>query len=119
MSSDTMLSNINFQGADLGRAGSEGTLCGPGAIELPGCVSGVGCAGWGDGTTGSGVVHNVVIRNVRLSDAVRRADTSKMAGDCSTGEALDSDGNHVRAHQVSFWVAKLPDSETSKHSVVA
>jgi len=28
--------NVNFQGADLGRAASEGVLCGPGAIELPG-----------------------------------------------------------------------------------
>ena len=29
MSSNSMLKNINFQGADLGRAASEGTLCGP------------------------------------------------------------------------------------------
>ena len=31
--------------------------------------------------------------------------------DCATGEALDADGGHVRAHQVSVWVAKLPDAE--------
>ena len=54
---------------------------------------------------GNGVVSNVVIRNVRLSDAVKRADTNKMAGEtnadrCNKGEALDADGNHVRAHQV-------------------
>ena len=36
MSSDSMLKNVNFQGADLGRAACEGVLCGPGAIELPG-----------------------------------------------------------------------------------
>merc|ERR1711871_535799 len=67
MSSNTTLANISFQGADLGRAASEGTLCGPGAIELPGCKSGSGCADWGDDANGAGVVHNVVIRNVRLS----------------------------------------------------
>ena len=71
------IQNINFQGADLGRAGSEGTLCGPGAIELPGCLSGVGCAAWsvdGSVTNGQGVVAGVVVQNVRLSDAVLRAD---------------------------------------------
>ena len=116
MSSNSTLSDVNFQGADLGRAASEGTLCGPGAIELPGCLSGEGCEGWGDGATGSGVVRNVVVRNVRLSDAVKRADIARMGGNCRTGEALDEDGHHVRAHQVSVWVAKLPNSETHKHS---
>ena len=55
MSSNSTLKNVNFQGADLGRAGSEGTLCGPGAIELPGCLSGDGCASWGEShTNGNG-----------------------------------------------------------------
>jgi hypothetical protein len=115
MSSNSSVININFQGADLGRAVSEGTLCGPGAIELPGCLSGDGCASWGD-ANGDGVVQNVVIRNVRLSDAVKRADIEQMGGDCRNGEALDADGEHVRAHQVSVWVAKLPSSEQGRHS---
>jgi hypothetical protein len=72
MSSNSTLMNISFQGADRGRAASEGTLCGPGAIELPGCLSGEGCKGWG-GANGRGVVENVEVRHVRLSDAVRRA----------------------------------------------
>ncbi len=117
MASNTTLANISFQGADLGRAASEGTLCGPGAIELPGCLSGEGCGGWGAGATnGDGVVHNVVVQNVRLSDAVKRAQVRNMHGDCNTGEALDADGQHVPAHQVSVWVAKLPDAEAGKHT---
>ena len=59
-----------------------------------------------------------MVRNVRLSDAVRRADVAQMGGDCATGEALDPDGHHVRAHQVSVWVAKLPNSERKKHTNV-
>ena len=31
-------------------------------------------------------VENVVIRNVRLSDAVKRAELQQMNGDCATGE---------------------------------
>jgi hypothetical protein len=129
MSSNSVLQDINFQGADLGRSASEGTLCGPGAIELPGCLSGDGCKSWADadadgdgdgdgdaGTNGNGVVSNVLIRNVRLSDAVKRADVQQMLSDCGTGEALDDDGNHVRAHQVSVWVAKLPASEKRQHT---
>jgi len=112
-----MLKNINFQGADLGRAASEGTLCGPGAIELPGCLSGEECKSWHHSeANGNGVVQNVVIQNVRLSDAVQRADIKQMHGDCSSGEALDNDGQHVRAHQVSVWVARLPNSEAGRHS---
>ena len=66
MSSNSMLSNISFQGADMGRAASEGTLCGPGAIELPGCLSGDACDAWERGqTNGAGVVRDVIIRNVR------------------------------------------------------
>merc|ERR1712046_329432 len=104
MGNKTMLKNINFQGADLGRSMIEGTLCGPGAIELPGCLSGEECESWGQGqTNGNGVVHNVVVQNVRLSDAVERADIKQMHGRCQNGEALDSNGKHVRAHQVSFW----------------
>eukprot|EP00040_Diaphanoeca_grandis_P013205 m.66825 g.66825 ORF g.66825 m.66825 type:complete len:495 (+) comp23730_c0_seq1:260-1744(+) len=118
MSSNSTLKNINFQGADLGRAASEGTLCGPGAIELPGCLSGDGCDTWGGSANGDGVVHNVLIQNVRLSDAVKRADIKQMRGDCNTGEALDDDGQHVRAHQVSVWAAKLPKSELGSHSNV-
>jgi hypothetical protein len=117
MSSHTSLQDLNFQGADLGRADIEGTLCGPGAIELPGCLSGDACSAWGGGRTmGEGVVNDVLVRNVRLSDAVKRAEIWQMHGDCSTGEALDADGHHVRAHQVSVWVAKLPDAEVSSHS---
>jgi len=116
MSSNTTLRDINFQGADLGRAASEGVLCGPGAIELPGCLSGSGCDSWGSAANGEGVVSNVQVQNVRLSDAVQRADINQMHGDCNTGEALDDSGAHVRAHQVSVWVAKLPSSEQDKHS---
>jgi hypothetical protein len=117
MSSNSTLKDINFQGADLGRAGSEGVLCGPGAIELPGCLSGDGCDDWGNGdTTGDGIIGNVRIENVRLSDAVQRADVKQMQGDCATGEALDGDGHHVRAHQVSVWVSKLPNTEGKLHS---
>jgi hypothetical protein len=76
MSSNSMLRNLNFQGADLGRAASEGTLCGPGAIELPGCLSGEACANWSQ-ANGEGVVHDVVVQNVRLSDAVKRADIAQ------------------------------------------
>ena len=101
-----MLKDINFQGADLGRAASEGTLCGPGAIELPGCLSGDGCDKWDSHANGNGTVSNVFIQNVRLSDAVKRADISQMRGNCATGEALDAEGKHVPAHQVSVWVAK-------------
>lgn len=119
MSTNTTLADINFQGADLGRSAHEGTLCGPGAIELPGCLSGDGCKTWDPAeANGGGVAENVVIRNVRLSDAVKRAELWQMKGDCATGEALDADGNHVRAHQVSVWVAKLPDSETGRHANV-
>lgn len=118
MGTNTSLLNINFQGADLGRAASEGVLCGPGAIELPGCLSGSGCKSWNDSANGAGVVDNVVIRNVRLSDAVMRAMIEQMQGDCNTGEALDATGGHVPAHQVSVWVAKLPDSEAGAHSNV-
>jgi hypothetical protein len=119
MSSNSMLKNINHQGADLGRAGSEGTLCGPGAIELPGCLSGNGCAGWeGSQANGNGTVDGVVIQNVRLSDAVMRANIEEMLDDCNQGEALDDDGKHVRAHQVSVWVAKLPDTEKRAHSKI-
>jgi len=119
MSSNTTLRNVNFQGADPGRADSDpqNCLCGPGAIELPGCVSGLACDSW-DEASGSGVVENVLIENVRLSDAVQRAQVGMMAGNCATGEALDRDGQHVRAHQVSVWVAKLPTSETGHHSNV-
>lgn len=39
-----------------------------------------------------------------------------MRGDCRDGEALDRDGHHVRAHQVSVWVSKLPNSEVGRHS---
>ena len=85
MNSNTTLKNINFQGADLGRSGSEGTLCGPGAIELPGCLSGNGCKAWGSETNGKRVVQNVVIQNVRLSDAVLRAEVTNMHGNCKTG----------------------------------
>ena len=116
MSSGSKLINISFQGADLGRAASEGTLCGPGAIELPGCLSGDGCSSWADSSNGDGVVRDVVIQHVRLSDAVKRADIRQMDGDCNYGEALDGDGRHVRAHQVSVWVAKLPDSEAGRHA---
>ncbi len=66
-------------------------------------------------TNGLGVVENVVIRNIRLSDAVLRADIDQMEGNCKTGEALDRNGNHVRAHQVSVWIAKLPESEIDSH----
>ena len=118
MSTNTTLANFSFQGADLGRSASEGTLCGPGAIELPGCLSGTGCDEWGEGANGEGVVENVLVQNVRLSDAVKRAELSQMKGDCARGEALDADGQHVRAHQVSLWVARLPDSETRRHSNV-
>ena len=120
MGTNTTLKDISFQGADLGRAASAGTLCGPGAIELPGCVSGDGCAAWGGGATSGegGVVSGVRVENVRLSDAVQRADVAMMAGDCATGEALDADGGHVHAHQVSVWVAKLPASEQRKHTDV-
>ena len=102
--------------ADIGRAFGEG--CIPGAIELPGCMSADGCANWDDrvSTTGSGVVDNVVIRNVRMSDAVKRSDIKQMKGNCESGEALDKNGNHVPAHQVSFWVNKLPMIELAKHS---
>jgi hypothetical protein len=124
MSSGSMLKNINFQGADLGRAAIEGTLCGPGVIELPGCVSGTGCERWGDHSNGHGVVRDVTIENVRLSDAVKRPSIAQMRSHvkpanqqaCNRGEALDVDGNHVPAHQVSVWVAKLPNSETGSHS---
>ena len=120
MSTGSTLANVSYQGADLGRAASEGTLCGPGAIELPGCLSGDGCAAWGPGaTTGTGVVRDVTVRNVRLSDAVKRARVAQMRGDCATGEALDADGGHVRAHQVSVWVAKLPDAERGAHANVS
>ena len=46
----------------------------PGAIELPGCLSGDGCKEWDAGvaTTGAGVVENVTVENVRMSDAVKR-----------------------------------------------
>lgn len=117
MSSNSMLKNINFQGADLGRAASEGTLCGPGAIELPGCLSGDGCKEWDAGvaTTGAGVVENVTVENVRMSDAVKRANIMQMGDDCRSGEALDSDGNHVRAHQVTMFASKLPAREGAKH----
>lgn len=118
MASGSSLRDINFQGADLGRAASEGTLCGPGAIELPGCLSGSGCERWGVGTNGEGPVHDVVIQNVRLSDAVKRGEIQQMHGDCATGEALDADGNHVPAHQVSVWVAKLPAAGTQRHTNV-
>ena len=118
MSSHTTLKNINFQGADLGRAASEGTLCGPGAIELPGCLSGSGCSSWDSGANGHGVVHNVLVQNVRLSDAVKRAEIAKMDGNCASGEALDADGRHVAAHQVSVWVAKLPAAEAAQHTNV-
>eukprot|EP00937_MAST-01D_sp_MAST-1D-sp2_P003742 g3742.t1 len=119
MASNTLLQDLSFQGADLGRAGSEGTLCGPGAIELPGCLSGNGCRDWaGADSNGRGVVRDVTVRNVRLSDAVLRADVRQMGGDCATGEALDSAGGHVPAHQVSVWVAKLPDSEAGAHENV-
>ena len=123
MSSNTTLQDINFQGADRGRAGSEGTLCGPGAIELPGCLSGDGCKTWGPEANGDGPAENVVIHNVRLSDAVKRADIRQMKGQtnalkCNVGEALDDTGAHVHAHQVGVWVAKLPDSETKKHANV-
>jgi len=112
MSSNSTLRNLNFQGADLGRAGNEGTLCGPGAIELPGCLAGSGCATWdANKTNGLGVVENVVVQNVRLSDAGKRADIRQMRGNCKNGEALDGAGQHVRAHQISVWVAKLPASE--------
>ena len=119
MGTNTMLKDINFQGADLGRAASEGTLCGPGAIELPGCLSGDGCDTWDEAhTTGSGVVSDVVVQNVRLSDAVKRADIRQMGGNCATGEALNADSGHVPAHQVSVWVSKLPSAEKSTHSNV-
>ena len=98
MSSNTTLQDINFQGADLGRAASEGVLCGPGAIELPGCLSGNGCTEWDGGANGRGVVSNVLVRNVRLSDAVKRADIRQMKGDCNLGEALDDDGRRVSLH---------------------
>ena len=52
-------------------------------------------------------MRDVVVRNVRLSDAVARADVRMMGGDCATGEALDASGAHVPAHQVSVWVAKV------------
>ena len=32
------------------------------------------------------------------------------------GEALDAAGGHVRAHQVSVWVAKAPAAEKGAHS---
>ena len=77
------LQDINFQGADLGRAAISGTLCGPGAIELPGCLSGDGCRNWNGGqASGSGVVQNVVVRNIRLSDAVMRSEIAQMRGNC-------------------------------------
>jgi len=117
MSSHSTLKDVNFQGADLGRAGSEGTLCGPGAIELPGCLNGNGCDNWdGVDSNGDGVVHNVSIQNVRLSDAVKRANIQTMKQNCASGEALNLDGKHVRAHQVSVWVAKAPTSERGAHT---
>lgn len=116
MSTGSIIKNINFQGADLGRAGSEGTLCGPGAIELPGCLSGSGCERWDSSANGEGVVRDVTIANVRLSDAVQRADIGQMKNNCQSGEALDSGGKHVPAHQVSVWAAKLPASEKARHS---
>ena len=119
MSSNTTLTNLNYQGADLGRSSHEGHLCGPGAIELPGCLSGDGCKMWDANlTNGHGPISNVLIQNVRLSDAVKRAEISQMKGNCSEGEALDADGKHVRAHQVSVWLAKLPDSETGRNANV-
>ena len=60
----------------------------------------------------------MLVQNVRLSDAVKRGEVAQMNGDCARGEALDADGHHVRAHQVSVWVAKLPNSEKGKHSDV-
>lgn len=67
-------------------------------------------------TTGSGVVHTVVLQNIRMSDAVKRGDIKQMQRDCGGGEALDEDGQHVRAHQVSVWTSKLSKQETDSHS---
>ena len=89
LSSNTTVSNINFQGADLRRgetrpladlsrwaalltspamgvAGSDnGDLCGGGVFETPGCVRGEDC----EASTGDGkAVRNVRIENVRLND---------------------------------------------------
>ena len=116
MSTNTTIKNINFQGADLGRAYSEGTLCGPGAIELPGCLAGPGCKEWSSNTTtGNGVVENVIIQNIRLSDAVLRGEISQMNNNCKAGEALNRHGQHVPAHQISVFANKLPDNENQTH----
>ena len=65
LSSNTTVSNINFQGADLRRGSDNGDLCGGGAFETPGCVRGEDC----EASTGDGkAVRNVRIENVRLND---------------------------------------------------
>ena len=65
LSSNTTVSNINFQGADMRRGSDNGDLCGGGAFETPGCVRGEDC----EASTGDGkAVRNVRIENVRLND---------------------------------------------------
>ena len=76
MSSHSALVNLSFQGADLGRAASEGTLCGPGAIELPGCLSGEECDDWDEAT---GSVRTRRSRAQRAGSASTRASAAGAA----------------------------------------
>jgi len=120
--SNTLVRNINYQGKDTTRPYDNGSLCGGGVFETPGCVS----PGFGDGNgwqwladdekstgcydhaggsndlligDGKGV-ENIVIENVRLNDLLLPSENRLEQGQGS---------------QVALWVAQTQDGSATKN----
>jgi len=116
--SNTLVKNINYQGKDTTRPYDNGSLCGGGVFETPGCVSPgfgdgngwqwpeekrIGCydhaGGHNDLIIGDGKgVENVVIENVRLNNLL------------SPSEVKQGQGS-----QVAVWVAQTQDGSATKN----
>jgi hypothetical protein len=104
LSSNTTVTNINFQGADVRRGSDNGDLCGGGVFETPGCVRGEDC----EASTGDGrAVQNVRIENVRLNDLYY--DEQKFQAKPTT----------MPASQVALWVPTTKDGTQSENISVA
>ena len=104
LSSNTTVSNINFQGADMRRGSDNGDLCGGGVFETPGCVRGEDC----EASTGDGkAVRNVRIENVRLNDLYYSEDKFR------------ANQTNLPASQVALWVPTTKDGTQSENIAVS
>jgi len=120
LNSHTVVKNINFQGRDTTRPYDNGSLCGGGAFETPGCVSPGFADGRGTGwllkrkgcydhfgtpnslVTGDGKgVQNILIDSVRLNSLLVPSDPTQYKRGQGT--------------QLAVWVAMTQDGSATKN----